>query len=326
MIPYFDEKKVRAVLDEWKAFELTKEVFLLIAQKKALMPPKLYLNLPSTAGDSAANDFRAMPAFVDDKKGGVCGIKWVSVFPKNHRLGRPTVCATILLNSSRTGAPLALLEGNHITAIRTAAAAAVASSYLAISKPRKLTIIGAGLQAEYQLRALANLFSFKEIGVWGFLKGESNRFCGRFLDEFPELKPYPDIKSCVYSADIIVTCTPSRRPLLKKEWVKKGAHINAIGADAKGKEELDPRLLLGSKVVVDQWQQALHSGEINVPASKGLFSKHHLYAELSQIVSGGKRGRTSPNEITIFDSTGLAVLDIYFARHAYVCLTGCQKD
>ena len=326
MIPYFDEKKVREILDERNAFRLAKKVFWLIAQKKTLMPPKLYLNLPVQGRGSAANDFRAMPAFVGDKKGGTCGIKWVSVFPENYQSGRPTVYATILLNSAKTGVPLAIFEGNHITALRTGAAAAVATHYLANPKPRKLAIIGAGLQAEYQLRALTNLFVFQEIGVWGFIRGESRRFCERFSNDFHELKPYQDIKSCVYSADIIVTCTPSRKPLLKKEWVKKGAHINAIGADAEGKEELDPGLLLVSKVVVDEWRQASHSGEINVPVSKGLFSKRRLYAELSQIVSGKKKGRVSPKEITLFDSTGLAVLDVHFARHVYDSTSECKRD
>ncbi len=325
MIPYFNEKKIRAVLDERKAFGLAEKVFWLISQRKTRMPPKLYLNIPKQT-HTRGNDFRAMPAFIGDKKEGACGIKWVSVFPENYRLGRPTVYATILLNSSRTGAPMAIFEGNHITALRTGAAAAVATYYLANPKPQKLAIIGAGLQAEYQLRALANLFMFKKISVWGFKRGESLSFCERFSNEFFEVKPCQDIKSCVDSADIIVTCTPSRRPLIKNEWVKKGAHINAIGADAEGKEELDPKLLLRSKVVVDEWQQASHSGEVNVPVLKGIFSKRQLYAELSQIVSGKKKGRGSSNEITIFDSTGLAVLDIYFAKHVYDHIGKCRRN
>jgi alanine dehydrogenase len=121
----------------------------------------------------------------------------------------------------------------------------------------------------------------------------------------------------VENADVIVTCTPSRKPLLKREWVKPGAHINAIGADAKGKEELHPKLLSVCKVVVDDWEQASHSGEINVPISKKLFSKKRLHAELADIVSGRKRGRVRRDEITVFDSTGLAVLDIFFAKYAY---------
>jgi alanine dehydrogenase len=211
----------------------------------------------------------------------------------------------------------AVFEANHITAVRTAAAAAVATHYLANPRPRKLAIVGAGLQAEYQLKAMGHLFLFEEIGVWGYMTGESDRFCRRFSGPFPQVKSYKDIRSCVDSADIIVTCTPSRKPLLKRAWVKKGAHINAIGADAKGKEELDPKLLLDSRVVVDERRQASHSGEINVPIARGLYSERRVYAELSEIVSKKKKGRVSRDQITIFDSTGLAVLDIYFAKYVY---------
>ncbi|OIO39666.1 MAG: hypothetical protein AUJ72_00250 [Candidatus Omnitrophica bacterium CG1_02_46_14] len=324
-MPYIDEKKLRTLLDERIAFRLAHKVFSLISKKKTQMPPKIYLTLSAITHGLPTNDFRAMPAFIDDKKGGACGIKWVSVFPENRRLKQPTVCATILLNSPKTGVLLSVLEANHITAIRTGAAAALATHCLANPRPRKLAIIGAGLQGGYQLKAIASLYTFQEIGVWGFLSGESDRFCQRFLKQFPQAKSYPDIKNCVDSADIIVTCTPSRKPLLMKEWVKKGAHINAMGADAKGKQELDPKLLLSSRVIVDERRQASHSGEINVPISRGLYSEKKVYAELSEIVSGKKKGRTSRGQITLFDSTGLAVLDIYFAQYVYDQLFRCQK-
>src|SRR3989338_5347937 len=110
MIPTLNEEKIKKALDEKKAFLLAKKVFELIAQKKAQMPPKLYLNLPA---GKVSNDFRAMPAFVGEKGKGVCGIKWVSVFPENRRQGLPTVHATILLNSSKTGVLLAIFEANR---------------------------------------------------------------------------------------------------------------------------------------------------------------------------------------------------------------------
>ena len=307
------EDKVKAHLDEEKAFVLAKKVFKLISQKRTGMPPKIYLELPYAPG----SDFRAMPAWVGRKRGGACGVKWVSVFPHNWRLGLPTVNATIFLNSPVTGRLLAILEGNTITALRTAAASAVASVAMANPRAAKLAVVGAGLQAEYQIKALAAQFRFDEIGVWGYKHGEAQRLCKRFSGKFKNIKPHSEVKDCVEAADLIVTCTPSRRPLLKKSWVKKGAHINAIGADAPGKEELDPALLCDATVVVDEWEQASHSGEINVPVSKKLFSKRDLYAELAEIVSGRKTGRPREGVTTIFDSTGLAILDIYFAKYVY---------
>ena len=309
MIPYIKEAQIKRLLDEKTALRLAEKAFLMIAKKKTVMPPKMYLNLPDS------NDFRAMPAFFKDGVSAGCGIKWVSVFPENSRAGFPAVYGTILLNSHLTGALTAVLEANTITAIRTGAAAALATRYLANPKPRILGIVGAGLQAEYQLRAMASLNSYREIRVWGYRPNEAKIFCRRLKGEFQNLRAVSSVEECVREADVIVTCTSSRKPLVRKEWIKKGCHINAIGADAKGKEELEPALLRGSKVVVDEWEQASHSGEINVPVSRGLFSKKTLCAELAEIVVGKKRGRVSASEITVFDSTGLAVLDICFAEY-----------
>ncbi len=304
---YFKEARIRRALDEKIAFRLAEETFQRIAERKVVMPPKLYLTLP---GRGSANDFRAMPAFIHDRKGrAACGVKWVSVFPANKKKRLATINAHILLSCSKTGVLLAVLEANTITALRTAAASAVASVYLASPNPKILAIVGAGVQAAYQLRALTARFRFKTIRVWGYGRGEG--------EQFKNLEFTRSIKACVRDADIIVTCTPSRKPLVKKEWIKPGAHINAIGADAPGKQELDPALLLNAKVVVDDWRQASHSGEINVPVARGLFQRKSLYAELAEIVSRKKTGRNSSRDITIFDSTGLAALDIRCASYVY---------
>lgn len=319
MIPYIDEKSVRRVLDEKTSFRLARETFRLMAAGKTAMPPKMYLDLPS-------GDFRAMPAFVGAAgERAACGVKWISVFPENRKRGLPTVNGTIFLNSPRTGMLLAVLEANVVTAMRTGAAAAVAANCLANPRPRKLALVGAGLQAVYQLRAHASLYRFSEIGVWGYFPGEAERFRRTLAEEFPALRSCRDLEACVAKADIVVTCTSSRRPLVKREWVKPGAHVNAIGADAKGKQELDPRLLLAAKIVVDEWEQASHSGEINVPVSSGVIARRHVQAELADVVSGRKKVRTSPRDITVFDSTGLAILDVYFARHVYGSLDETRR-
>ncbi len=311
MIPILDERTVASVLDEPVAFALARRAFRLIAEGKTGMPPKIYLTLPD--GD----DFRAMPAFFRSGRVGGCGVKWVSVFPGNPSRGLPTVIGTVLLNSPKTGELLAVVAANTITALRTAASAAVATHYLASKNPRTLAIVGAGLQATYQLRALLSRHRYERVRVWGFGRGEAARFCARHARPGTVFEASPDVRSCVTAADVIVTCTPSRRPLVRRAWVRPGAHINAIGADAHGKEELEPALVRAAKVVVDEWEQAVHSGEINVPVSRGLFTRRHLHADLAEVVSGRKPGRTRADEITIFDSTGLAVLDIVFARHVF---------
>jgi alanine dehydrogenase len=151
--------------------------------------------------------------------------------------------------------------------------------------------------------------------------GPKREYAEKFLKDTKYLglnvKIKDRISNCVEEADIVVTTTPVRKPIVKSEWIKDGTHINAIGADAKGKEELEPELLKKAKLVVDDWQQASHSGEINVPISCGIITKSDIYATLGEVLIGKKKGRVSSKEITIFDSTGLAIQDIAVANLVY---------
>jgi alanine dehydrogenase len=121
----------------------------------------------------------------------------------------------------------------------------------------------------------------------------------------------------VCDCDILVTTTPSREPIVMGEWISEGTHINAIGADAPGKEELDPRILKRAKIVVDDITQASHSGEINMPISKGLLSEKDIFCELGEVITGKKKARTRDSDITVFDSTGLAIQDVVTANMVY---------
>jgi len=125
------------------------------------------------------------------------------------------------------------------------------------------------------------------------------------------------VKEAVQDVDIIVTATPSKKPLVSAEWVNAGTHINCVGADAPGKQELDPAILVKSKIVVDDWNQSCHGGEINVPLAKGIIKKEDVWGDICEIAAGLKAGRTSPEEITVFTSTGLAIQDAATADMAY---------
>ncbi len=127
----------------------------------------------------------------------------------------------------------------------------------------------------------------------------------------------PSAEEAAKGSDIIVTVTPSTKPLILDRWVAPGTHISAIGADAPGKEELEPALLKRAKIVVDDWEQASHSGEINVPVEKGLLKRADIHADIGEVVTGKKAGRTSDAEITVFDSTGLAIQDVITAWQSY---------
>jgi alanine dehydrogenase len=204
------------------------------------------------------------------------------------------------------------MDGTLVTKLRTAAAAAVAAQVLARPNSHVVGLVGCGAQADAQLLALAHVRSLSRVHVWGRTPGEAQRFCARMRRQLPRVRyvPCADLEPCVREADLLVTVTPSRRPLVKRSWLRPGTHINAIGADAPGKQELEPRILTDALVVVDERAQAIHGGELNVPIRRGQFHPRRIHATLGDILVGGKRARRDDREITVFDSTGLAIHDI----------------
>jgi len=302
--------QIRNLIDMPQVLKTVENAFMLYGKNLVQMPAKIYLDL-----DKYSGDFRAMPAYIKGME--ACGLKWVNVHPKNRRFGLPAVMATIILSDPRTGFSLAIMDGTYITNLRTGAAGAVAAKYLARKDSSIVGLVGCGAQARTQLLALKELFKIKLVYVWG----NKPEYAKKFLKETKSFGLNMEIKDmisdCVKEADIVVTTTPVRKPIVKSEWIKIGTHINAIGADAKGKEELEPKLLKRAKIVVDDWQQASHSGEINVALSRGIITGKDIHATLAEVLLGKKKGRVTQDEITIFDSTGLAIQDIAVANLIY---------
>ena len=230
--------------------------------------------------------------------------------------------AMIVLVNPETGFPKAVMSGTWITGIRTGAAGAVAAKYLARKNSRIAAFIGAGTQARMQFLGITRVLqSIKEIRVFD-IKPEAAKAFMEFIEHHGatglSLISASSVKEAVEGADIIITTTPSRKPVVMSEWISDGTHFNCIGADAPGKQELDPMILKrASKIVVDDVEQAIHSGEINVPLSEGIIGAGSIYGELGEIVAGLKRGRESDDEITIFSSTGLAIQDAAVANIVY---------
>jgi alanine dehydrogenase len=274
------------------------------------MPPKIYLHL-----DKYAGDFRAMPAYAE--KLNKCVLKWVNVHPNNRKLGLPSVMAVIILSDPKNGFPLCIMDGTFVTNLRTGAAGAVAAKYLARKDSKIVGMVGCGEQAKTQVSGLFLNFNIKEIKLWSKDNSCTRSFMAGIMAGKEKITVCKSIKDCVKESDIVVTTTPSRRPIVKYRWLKRGCHINAIGADSKGKEELEPLILKKAKVVVDSFTQASHSGEINVPFSSGLITRNDVCAELGSIICGKKKGRTGDSEITVFDSTGLAIQDLAVANLIY---------
>lgn len=283
--------------------------FILQAKGKIIMPPKLYLNLPEYHGD-----FRAMPAYID----GSAGLKWVSVYPNNRRYNLPSVTAIIILCDPKNGCPLAIMDGTYITAMRTGAAGGVAVKYLARRESSVIGMIGSGRQAETQLLAISGVLPrIDEVKVFDKQKDASLRYVEEMGSKLNINIRLAKTIGEAAEADIVVTTTPSRKPIVKKQYIRPGTHINAIGADAKGKQELEADLLKRAKIVVDDIEQASHSGEINVLLSKEFLRVEEIYGTLGEVVANIKKGRESNEEITIFDSTGLATEDIICAKLVY---------
>ena len=303
------KRETEQLLTVAEAIAAVECAFKLKAQGKAIMPPKLYLDMPEFAGD-----FRAMPAYID----GIAGIKWISGYPNNHRYNLPTVMSTIILCDPKTGRPLIIMNGDYVTSIRTGAAGAVAVKYLARSDSSVIGMIGAGMQARTQLLAIREVLpGIKEVKVFDQRRQVGQKYAQSMATELGiNMHPVDSIEAAV-DADIVVTTTSSREPIVKKHYIKPGTHINAIGADAKGKQELESSLLVSAKVVIDDIEQASHSGEINVPLSEGQLRIEQIYGTVGEIAANIKNGRENDDEVTIFDSTGLAIQDLACAKLIY---------
>jgi alanine dehydrogenase len=266
------------------------------------MPSKVYITLPE-------GDFRTMPAYLPSLS--MAGVKIVNVHPGNPAKGLPTVMALTVILDISTGVPVAIINATKLTDMRTGAAGAVACKYLSPKKEIVLGVVGTGRQAEAQVTAISHELRIQQIKVWG----RSPEHARKFSDRFKEYSCLSGTLETVCDCDVLVTTTPSRTPIVKSEWIHEGTHINAIGADAPGKEELDPALLRRSQVFVDDYTQAVHSGEVNVPISHGVYRESDITGTLGEVVIGKKKRRDS-SAITIFDSTGLAIQDLAIAHIA----------
>lgn len=305
---------VESVLTMQEALEAVEAAFRAYGEGKAQMPPKSYLQFEK-------GDLRCMPAYLPEL--GLAGVKNVNVHPQNRDL--PAVMATVTLFDPESGFPLAIMDGMYLTAMRTGAAGGIAAKYLARKDSRVAGFVGAGTQAETQLAALMiTVPGIRRVLVCDTKADRAAAFAEHSRAAYGLEASAVTLAEAVRSADILTTVTPVRKPIVRDEWVRPGTHINAIGADAAGKQELETAILLRAKVVIDDWQQASHGGEINVAVAEGALSHEDVHAEIGAVVTGRKVGRETDEEITVFDSTGLAVQDVACAARVYRRLTEQQ--
>jgi ornithine cyclodeaminase/alanine dehydrogenase len=307
-------RDVASLVGASDALAAVETAFALHGSGRTRMPPKVYLALPEHDGD-----FRAMPVFIDRLDVGsgaipAAGIKWINSHPKNlARHALPAVIGVFILSDPETAYPLAILDATVLTALRTGAAAAVATKYLARPDARSLALIGCGAQARNTLRAHASLKKWDEVLLHDSRKAAAEALA-RDHGELPCRVVDVDEAS---RADVICTMTPSRGPLVFRRNVRAGAHINALGADAPGKQELEPAILHDARVFLDDLEQASESGEVNVPLHSGALMREDIAGTLGEVIAGTLAGRVAASDITVFDSTGLAVQDLALARVVY---------
>ena len=244
------------------------------------------------------------------------GAKLISVYPQNPAQGRQTHQGVVVLFEPETGEPVCVAHAGEITAIRTAAASAVATAALARPDARRLAILGCGEQAATHARAIPKVRDIREIGVWGRSPERARAFAARMAAELGlPVIAVDDAQRLVADADIICTVTAAREPILRGAWVLPGTHINLVGSSAVGPVEVDPELVVRSRFVADSREGVLRQGAEFLKAKEsGLIGDDHIVAEIGQVLAGDIEGRRSDTEITVYKSLGHVTQDLAAAQ------------
>ena len=257
----------------------------------------------------------------------IFGHKTIGFFGGNAEKGLPNLMATINVFDEFTGAPVGILEGAYITGVRTGAAGAIGAKYLARKDSETLFILGAGNQAAYQIAATITAFpGLKKVYVADLLFPENaEKFVAGIRQRLQEelgvetegivFEATNEPAVTVPESDIVITVTPSREPVIRKEWVRPGMHFSTVGSDMEGKEELDPEIFREAKVFVDDMEHCIEAGEVEIPVKKGILAESSI-TEIGDLILGNVAGRTSDEDITIYDPAGMALLDIAAANVA----------
>lgn len=240
-------------------------------------------------------------------------------FPENpERYGLPMIQGVVLLCDGENGYPLALMDSIAITILRTGAATGVAAKWLARPDSKTATICGCGNQGRISVRALTKVLPIEKFWAWDRDQVQAQRFANELAKDLGvDTEVVADLQTAITQSDVVVTCTPSKQPFLTADFAAPGMFIAAVGADNPEKQELEPALLSGNKLVVDVLEQCASIGELHHALDAGVIISEGVYGELGEVIAGLKPGRTSPEEIIVFDSTGMALQDVVTAAAVY---------
>lgn len=305
--------QVEQLLPMSECISAMEEALTALARGEAHQPLRTIFRPPEVKGVLAM-----MPTFRKDPTP-LFGLKAICVFPGNAAIGKDAHQGGVMLFDGETGELLALVNASAITAIRTAAVSALATRLLAREDAGDLAIIGAGVQARSHLAAMNCVRPLRRVRIASRSIENARKFAEEMQAQCPALiEPVETVESAVRGADIIVTATTSRDPVLNREWILPGTHINAIGTFSPKAREVDTATMVAARVFVDRRESALNeAGDYLIPANEGAIGPEHILADLGEVLEGVHSGRTSPAEITLFKSLGLALEDLAAAAHVY---------
>ena len=304
------EDEIRQAISTAEAVDAIETAFAALARGQVYLPGVINLSLPSLAGESHVKG-----AYIADTPYFV--IKVANNFYNNPTLGLPASSGLMLAFDAATGFLAAiLLDNGYLTDLRTGAAGAVATRYLAPATIRQAAFIGAGAQARFQFRAITTVRDLPSVVVWSRIPANADRFAREIVDDTGcDARVAETVQEAVCSSDLIVTVTPSRQPLVFADWVQPGATLIAVGSDTPDKQELDPHLLARADVVVaDSLSQCAELGEIHHALAAGLLSLDNVTGELGDVVTGRIPGRTTSDQVAVCDLTGVGVQDAAIAN------------
>jgi len=306
------ERDVSALIDIEELIQALEQAHIQFSTGKAVMPVRQVVPLPEIKGR-----ITSMPAYLSEDK--ALGMKVVTYFQDNPSRGLPSILATISLYSAETGKLVAIMDGTYMTAIRTACASAMATRILANPETPVMGILGAGVQARAHIRALCKVRHFTKIRVHSPSGQSARKIKEELEDEVGvRIEPVATAEEAVREVDLVVTVTTAKEPILKVDWLKPGVHINAVGSHRPDMRELDAATVKRAKVVVDSRTAIMaECGDILLAIKEGAITQDHIHGEIGEILAGKKAGRTSPGEITLCKSVGIAIQDVAAAQMVF---------
>jgi ornithine cyclodeaminase/alanine dehydrogenase-like protein (mu-crystallin family) len=305
--------QVRDLLPYGECAEVMRDALAALARGQAHQPLRTVIRPPGGAGLMAL-----MPSFLAGDEPAY-GLKAICIFPGNPALGKDAHQGGVLVSSATTGELLALLNGSALTEVRTAAVSAVATSVLARPDAAHLAIIGTGVQARAHALAIAASRPLAEIRLAGRQPGRADRLAAQLRERLAvPVLAYDDAAEALAGASIVVTATSSATPVLRREWLADGAHINAVGACLPAAREIDSETMAAAALFVDSRESAANeSGDFLLAQADGAIGAGHIRAEIGEVLISAAAGRRDAGEITLFESLGLATADLAAAAHLY---------